>query len=160
VIWVAQNSTTEHVRHFTAVSDIAVGSSVEYQSISGYSTLEPWQETENLQHTQNCFVCVCVCVCVFYYVSTCMCAFMCKMKFQIIIHKILNVILYVTGMICVKMIHCKLLMHLIIWCVFWTCLLPLVLSLIWLASKMACLEDVLLSSLVVWNGEIHCRNNT
>jgi hypothetical protein len=31
-----------------------------------------------------------------------MCAFMCKMKFQIIIHKVLKVILYVTGMFLCK----------------------------------------------------------
>lgn len=48
---VSQNSTTALVRHFTAASDLAFGSSVKCQSIPGYFALEPRQETGNLQDT-------------------------------------------------------------------------------------------------------------
>ena len=76
-----------------------------------------------------------------------------------IIHKIRKVILYLTGMFLCKDNPLQIADAFN----YSMCLLNLFDSfgtLIQLASNMACLEDVLLLSLVVWNGEIHCRNNT
>ena len=84
---------------------------------------------------------------------------MCKMKFQIVIHRILKVILYVIGMFLCKDNPLQTAYAFNYSMCFLKLFASFGMSLFQLASNMVCLEDVLLSLLLVWNGEIYCRNN-